>query len=118
MCFLPFFCILHISHIYFLSISNSASTISFYKITINSLSVSVVRNAPGESIMATSWISAASIYAVMSTKSVAAVGEVTSDFFDPDLCFRPSATARPYIFPHRFTSKTLPLAALRDSGSW
>ena len=66
-----------------------------------------VRNYPSASITATSRPSITSIDVVMSTNSVAAVGEVTSDFFDPALCFRPSATARPSIFPYHFCSKNI-----------
>ena len=93
--------------IYLLSISNIASTISFSKITITSLFMSAVRNAPGTSITATSRPSIASIAAVMNTNSVTAVGEVTSDFFYPDLCFCMSATARTFIFQHRFCFKDI-----------
>ena len=90
-----------------LSISNIASTISFYKITITSSSMSSVRNAPGAPITATSRPSVASVDAGMSTDSFAAVGKVMSDLFDPDLCFRLSATARPFIFLHHFCFKRI-----------
>ena len=64
----------------YLSISNIASIISFYKITITSSSILSVRIAPVASITATSRRSVASIAVVTSTDSVAAVGEVTSIF--------------------------------------
>ena len=69
--------------------------------------MSAFRKNPGASITATYWTSIALIYAVTRTHSVAAVGEVTSDFFDPSLYFRPSATARPLIFTHRFCFKNI-----------
>ena len=47
--------------------------------------MSAMMNAPGVSITAISWPSISSIDAVTSTNSVAAVGELTSNFFDPSL---------------------------------
>ena len=102
MCVFPFFSyITYFSYIY-LAISNIASTISFSKITITSSSMSASRNAPDAFTTANSRPSAASIAAAMSTDSVAAVGEVTSDFLDTNICFCLSATARPFIFLHCF----------------
>ena len=75
--------------------------------TVTYLSMSAVRNAPGVSITATYRPSVASIAAVTRTDSVAAVGEVTSIFFYPSLCFRPSTKARNFIFPHRFFLKNI-----------
>ena len=102
----------------FLSISNITLTISFSKIAITSLSMSASRNVPGASITLSYRPSVASISALTSTDSVDAVGEVTSDLFNPDICFRPSATARPFIFRIVSALKTLALAALCDSGFW
>ena len=69
--------------------------------------MSAVRNNPGASITTTSCPYVTSIAAVMSTNSVDAVGEVTSDFFDPVLCFCPSAAAQPFIVSHLFCFKNI-----------
>ena len=69
--------------------------------------MSDVKNAPGASIIVTSRPYVASIAAVTSTNSVAAVEEGTSDFFNPSLCSCPSAAVRPFIFPHRFCFKNI-----------
>ena len=69
--------------------------------------MSAVRDAPGVYITATSQLSVVSISVVMSTSSVATVGEVTSDFFSPYLWFRLSVIAQPFIYLHRFLFKNI-----------
>ena len=90
-----------------LSISNIVSTISFSKINITSSSMSAVMNDYGASITAKYRPPVALIAMVMRTDSVTAVSEVMSDFFNPSLCFRLSATEQPFIFPHRFCFKNI-----------
>ena len=106
MCFFPFLtCKKYFLYTSF-SISNITSMISFSKITITSLSMSAVRNAPGTSITVTSWTSIALIYAVMRTDSVAAVGEVTSKFLSFSLLSSICVGAA-FYFLHRFCFKNI-----------
>ena len=85
MCFFPFFSLIKYFTYNLWYISNIASIILFYNITITSSSISKVRNDTGASIIATSNFSVASSVLVISTNSVSAIGEVTSEFSDPFL---------------------------------
>ena len=75
--------------------------------TIISLSWYAVRNTPGELMTLKYRFSVLSIVAIIRTDSVEAVREVMSEFSDQFLCFWPSATARPFIFPHIFFSRNI-----------